>query len=197
MNNIVFDGKLVRKVIFTDDFKESLKEHLSGAVVVFIGPERDAVSATCTLMAGLGVNSKYHEARDVVLGVLSWANRDCGKYESFRFSMEAFQVVGLGYLEKELVAQIQGDKCAKFRMWFRQALKQRVLKGKVTIVAVPEHDPESIKLFFGRDLIDQYGLVVDTSEVLEGRRDKKEKFKKANTTSGVRRRSGSKTRGSS
>ena len=177
MHHIEFDEKLVKRVKFTEEFKQRLKDSLAGSVVVFKGSEIESVSAVSTLLAGLQTNTKYHSAGAVILGVIAWHGDESKQHESFKFSMEAFQAVGFGYLDAELAAICNTDKCLKFRLWLRNAIKRRVLKGETTIFAVPEMMDADLKIFFGRDLMANYGIIVSTEDVVEAEHGKATKRK--------------------
>ena len=178
MNSVIrFDEKLVKRMTFTSEFRQRLKKDLAGSVVLFMGDERSAVSAVYTLLSLVRVDRRYHDAQDVVLGVLSWHGIEAKNYDSFRFSMDMFQVVGFGYLDEELAATMRGDKCLKFRIWLKQALKRRVFEGSTTIIAVPDHDEEALRKFFGKDLIDSYGIVVRVADVVEAEKKRPKKKK--------------------
>jgi len=167
-----------RSLELTEECKEQLRAHESGTVIVVKGSELDAMAAAETIWRKLHPPSNWFDAKDVMLGVLSWNNSDSSLYDAFKFSMKVFASVGFGFVDKEFASFMNHDKQARFKTWFQQSMKKRTQEGKSTVIAMVDVADELIAKFVGVSVMSQHGIIMRAEDVVKAKIDKRRKFGK-------------------
>jgi hypothetical protein len=165
-----------RSLELTEECKEQLRAHESGTVIVVKGSELDAMAAAEAIWSKLHPPSNWFDAKDVMLGVLSWNNSDSSLYDAFKFSMKVFASVGFGYIDKEFASFMNHDKQARFKTWFQQSLKKRAQEGKSTVIAMVDVVDDLIAKFMGVAVMSQHGVILHARDVAKVKIDKRRKF---------------------
>jgi hypothetical protein len=165
-----------RSLELTEKCREQLRAHESGTVIVVKGPELDAMAAAETIWSKLHPPSNWFDAKDVMLGVLSWNNSDSSLYDAFKFSMKVFASVGFGFVDKEFASFMNHEKQARFKTWFQQSVKKRAQEGKSTVIAMVDVEDALISKFVGVSVMSQHGIIMRAEDVVKVRIDKRRKF---------------------